>query len=96
MDALVRRLAPVAVQGRMPGMKKKHGHGSPGGRRNRSNVTFWVFIALAVVVGVLMYRAATNRGPADTGYRSLYTAEHATPAPTSTGVPPARPRRGRP
>lgn len=51
----------------MPGMAKKAGRGSLGRSLNRSNVAFWVFILVAVVAGALMYRAATTRGPADTG-----------------------------
>lgn len=72
----------------MPCMAKKPGRGSPGRSFNRSNVAFWVFLLLAVVAGALMYRAATTRGPADTGYRSSYTPAQATPASPAPGTTP--------
>ncbi len=76
----------------MPGMAKKAGRGSLGRSLNRSNVAFWVFILVAVVAGALMYRAATTRGPADTGYRSSYTPAESTPASAAPGTtPPAAP-----
>ncbi len=67
-------------------MPKKPPRASPGRSRNRSNVTFWVFIVLAIVAGAVMYRAATTRGPSDTGYRSSVTPSPATPAPTASAV----------
>jgi len=76
----------------MPGMAKKAGRGSLGRSLNRSNVAFWVFILVAVVAGALMYRAATTRGPADTGHRSSYTPAQSTPASAAPGTtPPAAP-----
>jgi len=62
----------------------------PVGRtRDRGTIAFWVFIVLAVVAGAVMYRTATTRGPADTGYRSSYTPAQVTPTPAALAPTPA-------
>lgn len=53
---------------------------------NRSDFAFWVFIVLAILAGAVMYRAATTRGPSDTGYRSSDTPAQATPAPAKLAI----------
>jgi len=78
-------------QGRMRGMPKKPPRASTGRIRDRGTIAFWVFIVLAVAAGAVMYRAATTRGPSDTGYRSSYTPAQVTPSPIPTPAPTTSP-----
>jgi lysophospholipase L1-like esterase len=71
----------------MRDMPKKPPQASTGHARDRGTIAFWVFIVLAVVAGAGMYRAATTRGPADTGYRSSHTSAQATSTQATPAVP---------
>jgi len=76
----------------MRDMPKMPPRASTGRTRDRGTIAFWVFIVVAVVAGAVMYRTATTRGPADTGYRSSYIPAQATPAaPAQATATPAIP-----